>query len=94
VAAADFDADGKSDLVIDVTSVGVTAVFKMDGVQVVTSPSLVYQIYPDRVFRKTMDFEGRGMAEVIARAASGIPPGYFVGNQSQPMLSDPSWRPF
>lgn len=94
VAAADFDADGKSDLVIDVTSVGVTAVFKMDGVQVVTSPSLVYQFYPDRVFRKTMDFEGRGMAEVIARAASGIPPGYFVGYPSQPMLSDPSWRPF
>jgi hypothetical protein len=94
LAAADFDADGKSDLVVDVACCNATAVFKMDGVPIVWSPSQVYQLHTDRIFHKTMDFEGWGRAELITRSASGIPPGYFAGYSSQPMLTDPNWRPF
>jgi hypothetical protein len=93
VAAADFDADGKSDLVINVAGFEL-AVVRMDGVRIVTTPSPWYRFFTDRVFHRTMDFEGMGRAEPIARSASGIPPGYFVGYGSQPMLPDPHWRPF
>ncbi len=97
LAAADFDADGKSDLVIDVAGFELVVV-RMDGVRMVTLPSLVYQLHTDRIYHKTMDFEGWGMAEAITRSASGILPGYFAGFAgyywSQPMLPDPSWRPF
>jgi hypothetical protein len=87
-AAADFDADGKMDLLLD--RQGATALYSMNGLQV---RSIVFFLNPFESFVRTMDFDGDGRAEVISRNSYQYGPGYCVNGSSR-MLENLDWRPF
>jgi len=97
VAIADFDADGKADLLIRTTQ-GIER-YRMDGLTVLGT---ALELDLAKTLLRATDFNGDGRADVAYDDPAAVPPGIqlrytqslspVTGPNPQPVSSDPAWK--